>query len=258
MHLFACSFLLLSTADRTVRIDRCKERLNDQPKPIYHCTLLSNAGQSAPPAFEFISSDNAATVIQSHLEVFNRHVCIVNNGKPDFPPCLVTDVSCALINSCLISFNNCSPATYVKRCYKLLTGSLPEATVASFNVHIICIAHTFKVVANKLKTVENDKTKRKLGIRYAFQSCATHEPYMKLRLCTKRYILCCVRPRIRTMWNEVFRACFMLPVELNGHLKTYCHVHNNEDGVQLDSDVESLDVRRSLKEQSPLTDFFKD
>jgi hypothetical protein len=178
MHPFACSFFCQQQIEQY--IDSCKERtscvlhidatgsvvtmVNDQPKPLYYCALLSTANQSALPAFEFITCDNSATAIQSHFEVFNRHVRIVNNGKPVFPPCVVTDFSWALINSCLTAFNRCSASTYVKRCYKLLTGSMPEARAASFNVHTICIAHKFKVVANKPKQVEQDKTKRKLGM----------------------------------------------------------------------------------------------
>jgi hypothetical protein len=113
-------------------------------------------------------------------------------------------------------------------------------------------------VANKLKTVETDKTKRKLGMVCFSVLCNAQTLHQAALMYEDIHTLLCSpvdTDNVQRSRQSVLDAAKGIERPFEDEL--------NEDDVQLDadegdSDVETVEIRRSLKEQSPFTYFFKD
>jgi hypothetical protein len=85
----------------------------------------------------------------------------LTSGKQVKPQYVVTDRSYAVMDACIRSFNGVSMPSYLRHCYRILTGHVDVKEIRSTTILCLCVAHTVKNVCNKVAKAEANIAKRK-------------------------------------------------------------------------------------------------
>jgi hypothetical protein len=113
------------------------------------------------PVLEFVSSSHTSDTLSYLMKRFLSDVRLVNGGRSVQARHIVTDFSYAILNSVLDAFNHQTLKKYLHYCFELMKGTHPDAVVRHTTHLALCIAHMFKALSNRLKSMENNRFRRR-------------------------------------------------------------------------------------------------
>jgi hypothetical protein len=133
----------------------CHKDIPNQKKPFLYSIVMHDVAKKQVITFaDFITTANDATSISKYLSILIDR--LEKSSKQNLKPnIVVTDLSWALINAVMISFNKCKPCNYLIWCYKILIEKnydinlLNAMPVRAY----LCNSHFLKNIIKKLKSI---------------------------------------------------------------------------------------------------------
>jgi len=224
-------------------------RITGQKRTLYYCFLL---GEDNLPILDFLSSCHEGAWLQCLLTTFNSAVRRCNSGRLLTPRYVVTDFSYALIHACINAFNHgMQIASYLSTTYRIMCCNCTKSQLEGMTFLSLCASHVLKSMSVKLSKAETNKHTRQLAMTYFaalqrtvdLQSAAQTYRDIALVLCSERETESVTKARVR------------LQATVSGI--TVDVTDDVHEAVQEDDDVlDAADVR-TLKAQSPFTQYFE-
>ena len=128
--------------------------IKNQKKPFLYSLVFHDASNhSIIPVYEFFTTSHTQTNISKYLGSLKA---IFDSQNLVFPKIVVMDNSLALINSIVLSFNNCTLSNYLNWCYDLCLKNVSDQIFLDLmKIKIyICSTHFLKNIIRKAKLVK--------------------------------------------------------------------------------------------------------
>lgn len=227
----------------------------DQKRPLYYCILLS---ENSLPVCDILTTRHTSESIQARLLTFNHFVSVVNCNKLVKPTYIVADFSYALINACVRSFSDESLPKYLRRCHRYLTIGSTADVIASTSFVAICNAHMTKTVLRRAAVVEPNQHKRKLILLLFIALTKSHSLASASSIYNLIHVVLCSRCDSDVV-NEAKEQLSSLLMGENEAmlLQDYDDDQQRDTNDRNDDDDWGPDDVRTLKQQSPFTDFLQ-
>ena len=241
----------------TLHIDATGSVMRDIPgqkRPLYYCLLLAD---NSLPICDILTTRHTSEAIQARLLTFNHYVSVVNGNKLVKPRFIVTDYSFALMNACVKSFNDETLSSYLRRCHRCLLFRTSREVISKTSFIILCFAHMIKTVLRRLTPVETSVYKRKLILLMFTKLAKTNSLQSAASLYKVIHVVLCCRVNDSAV-NNARQQLTELLLGVQDYLLLQGYDSEQEDVIndRVDEDDCSPDDVKTLKEQSPFTEFF--
>lgn len=137
------------------------KNIANEKKPFYYSIVIHDVKKKAFfPFSEFVTTAQDQITISKYLGLIKNKI-----NKEMYPDIVVVDQSWALINSILLTFNNCNVTEYLKFCFQRLFLKDSFNVSKEFAVKIyLCSTHQLHNVINKTKKIKVEYNIRNLFI----------------------------------------------------------------------------------------------
>lgn len=131
-----------------------------QKKPyLYSIVFHDQKNKCILPIAEFISTAHDHLSISNYLMAFRTKL---ESNKISIAKSIVVDMSWALINSTMKSFNDCNLANYLNWCYCLLFDNVEKKWENVMKIRLfLCSPHFLKNIIKRSKKVDSESSIRK-------------------------------------------------------------------------------------------------
>jgi hypothetical protein len=222
---------------------------------LYYCLLLY---ENSLPVCDILTTRHTSESIQARLLTCNHSVSVVNANKLVKPKYIVVDFSYALINACVRSFNDESLSRYLRRCHRYLMINSTADVIANTSFIVLCNAHMVKTVLRRVASVEPNAYKRKLILLLFTALMKTHSLLAASTVYNLIHVVLCCRCNSYVVTEAKQQLTALLMGEDDASLlQGYDNEQQQDIDSRNDDDDCTHDDLRTLKEQSPFTEYFR-
>ena len=229
-------------------------RCTTEDQPVYFYSMIMRRGNM--PFLEFLSNRHSGSFVCGIIMNFLASVRSCNNGNTVVPQTVVVDFSYALMGAVLLSFNSMTLTQYLLHTFQILRhgddGRHRMTTV------VICCAHMTHAAARRMTLKESSRDKRRNAmIMFTALQRADNLSVARSVYHDASVVLCSEYNNDRC--KQAYRRLMAVACRL--HADSYCDEDEVEqpetETVSDDHDYTQVETKKTLKDSSPFTHYFK-